>query len=99
MLGGEIAVLVADIFKLAGRRVDNLNVGRDIAVAVHLGELVEMLVSNLGDIELVVANGEQIVVDVLPNRIRDQPVRVRGIRETSAVVQVLPSYVISRDTT
>lgn len=55
VLGGEVLVLVAEVFIFIGGGVEDLNVGGEISVAPDLGELVVVLIRNVGVVELMVA--------------------------------------------
>jgi hypothetical protein len=50
--GGEVSVLMTDVLKLVGSRVDDLHVGGEVAITVDLGELAECLVCNVTEGEL-----------------------------------------------
>lgn len=55
MLGCEIAVWLSYVLELSGCRVDYLDIAGDIFVSVYFTELIERLVSNVSNVELVIA--------------------------------------------
>jgi len=67
LLGSEIAVVLSDILELSSGWVDDLDIGRQVAVTVDLAELVEGLVGDGRDVQLMVADGQQVVINVLEN--------------------------------
>jgi hypothetical protein len=66
----EVPVLGTNVLKLACGRVDDLNITSKVLISIDLGEVTEGLVCDLGDIELMVANSQQIVIDVFENGVR-----------------------------
>lgn len=66
VLGGQVLVLVAEILILIGRGVEDLDVGGEVPVAPDLGELVVVLIRNVGVVELMIAcrRGSVIAWDV-----------------------------------
>ena len=85
----KITVLRSNVFELPSGRVDNLHIARKVLVTIYLGELPESLVRDLGDIQLVVTDRQQIVIDVLENEIGNVAVWRCGVRETGAIVKIL----------
>jgi len=95
---------MTDVLELVRGRVDDLHVGGEITITVDLGELVECLVGNitgrmlamalpvrwlyLRNVQLVVTDGEQIIVEVLENGIGNVSIWRSSIRQTSTIVQV-----------
>lgn len=79
LLSGEVAVLRADVLELLRIGVHDLNIAREVLIAVDFREVIERFVSDLGHIELVVSNGQEIVVDILKDRIRNVAVGHGGI--------------------
>jgi hypothetical protein len=69
LLGSKVTVLCPDVLELLGSRIHDLHIAREVLVAVHFREIAKGLVGDLGNIELVVANGQEIVINVLENRI------------------------------
>lgn len=65
VLGGKVAILLTDVLEHCSGRVVNLHVGGKVMLAIVFAEVVEMLISNGRDIELVVADGQEVVVDIL----------------------------------
>lgn len=55
MLGCEIPVWLSYVLELSGCRVDYLDIAGDIFVPVDFTELIKRLVSNVSDVELVIA--------------------------------------------
>jgi hypothetical protein len=55
LLCGEVLVLVAQVLELVGVGVQNLNVGREVLVTPERGEVLEILVCDVGKIQLVIA--------------------------------------------
>lgn len=88
MRGGKIAVGLADVLELAGRIVPDLDIAGEILVAPVLGKVCESLGSDAGKIQLMVANGEQVVRDIVEDGVGDDAVRVGCVAQTSAIVQV-----------
>jgi len=86
LLRGEVTVTRPNVLKLASGRVLDLHIASEILVAINLGEVVEGLVGNFGNIELVVSNGQQIVINVFENGVRDVAIGSRRIAESSTVM-------------
>jgi hypothetical protein len=82
----EVPVLGSNVFKLASGRVDDLHIASEILVTIDLGEVAEGLVGDLGDIEFMVADSQQIVVDVLEDWVGYDAVRGRCVAEARAIV-------------
>lgn len=61
----EVAVRVANVFPGGGAWVEDLNIARNVMVAVMSTKVVEVLISNICNIELMVANRKDIVIDLL----------------------------------
>ena len=55
-----------------GVGVENLDVAGKVAVAIMLAELVEVLIGDVAEVQLVVANGKHVVIDVLCIRLAPQ---------------------------
>ena len=55
MLSSEITILRANIFKLAGRRIDYLDITGHVSVTIYLGELVERKVTDVGNVQFMVS--------------------------------------------
>jgi hypothetical protein len=96
--GREVAILGANILKLLRRRVKNLHIARDVLISINLREVVKGLIRNLSDIKFVIPNCQQIIVDVLENRIRHIAIRGGRVAQTSAVVQVLLQSALNHST-
>lgn len=88
MLGREVAVQVSGNFILLGIVVVDLDVAGDVLLAVDRTEVDKSLLGNVGVVQLVVSNGENIVVNLLEDRVRDLAVETGGITETGTVVQI-----------
>lgn len=69
LFGCKVPIWYTDIFKFSGRRIQDFDIGGDIAISVNFCELVEMLVADFRDIEFVVSNGKDIILDVLKDGI------------------------------
>ena len=54
LFGGKIAISRSDVIKRSSVWVLDLNVARDISIAIHFAESIEGLVSYLTDVKLVV---------------------------------------------
>ena len=67
---------MANVFKLSGSRVSDLNIAGQVLFTVDLGELIEGPVRNVRDVEFVISNREQVIVDVLEDWIAKGPVDV-----------------------
>lgn len=63
--GGEVSVWNTNILELSSISIQNLDVGCNISITIHFCELAKGLICNLGDVQLVVSDGEQIIVNVL----------------------------------
>lgn len=61
---------MAHVGELIGGGVENLDVGGEVSFTPNFGEVVIILVSNIGIVEFVVANSQEIVVEVLENKVR-----------------------------
>lgn len=90
--------MLANVLKRARAGVADLDIASDVSVTVDLGELTEGLVCDAGNVQLVVTNGQHIVVDVLENGVRNlaidtSAVRVggntSGVAEACTIVQIL----------
>jgi hypothetical protein len=57
LLGGEVLVLVAQVLELIGIGVQNLDVGRKVFITPEAREVLEILVRNVGEIQLMVTCG------------------------------------------
>lgn len=55
VLGSEILVLVAEILVRVGCRVEDLDIGSQVAVAPGFGKLIVVLVGNFGVVQLVIS--------------------------------------------
>lgn len=97
LIGGEVPILRPDVLELTGLRVHDLYIARDVLVTISFGELVECLVCNFSNVELVVADGEQVVVEVLEDDIRHVAIGHGRIAQTSAVVQILYQSTLKLD--
>jgi hypothetical protein len=71
LLRGKVTVTGADVLKLASSRVDDLHIAGKILVSIDFGEVAKSLICNLRDVKLVVANGQQVVIDVFEDDVRD----------------------------
>jgi hypothetical protein len=91
----EVAVLGSNILELFGGGIDNLDIACDIFITIHLREVVEGLVSDLSDIELVIANRQKVIVDALENGVRDVAVWFGGVAQSRTVVQILRLSVLA----
>lgn len=104
MIGREVAVSRSDVLEFPGSRVDDLNVTRDVAIPVHLTELIECLIGNLAHVQFVVAynvsdtrigmsvlattDGQKIVIDILEDRIREGSIRGCSVTQAIAIMEV-----------
>lgn len=79
LLSREVSILRSDVLKLLSGWVDDLHIAREVLVTIHFREVVESFVGNLGNIEFVVADGEQIVVHVFKDGVRDVAVWLGGV--------------------
>lgn len=86
LLCGEITVTSSDVLELASSWVHDLHIASEILVSVDLGEVVKSLVGDLGNIKLVIADGQQVVVDVFENDIRDVAIGRRRIAKSRAIM-------------
>lgn len=69
MLSSEVSVLGSDIFELSRDWVFDLNIAGEVLVPIDLGEVAEGLVRDFGNVKLVIANSQQVVIDIVPNGI------------------------------
>ena len=86
LLRGEVTVTRPNVLKLASSGVFDLHIAGKVLVAINLGEVVECLICNFGNIEFVVSNSQQIVIEVFKNGVRDVAVGSRRIAESSTVM-------------
>ena len=80
--------MLANVFKLLGLIVEDLDIACEILLSIVGSKLARGQVSVFTKIELVVADSEKIVVDVLKDGIRKGAVRVGGVAKTSAIVKI-----------
>jgi hypothetical protein len=85
----EVSVLGTNVLELACGWVDDLHIASKVLVSIDLGEVAEGLVCDLGDIELVVADSQQVVIDILEDGVGYDSVGGCSVTETSAIVQIL----------
>ena len=69
LLCGKIPVLSPNVLEFARGWIENLDVAREVLIAINLGKVAESLIGNLGHIKLVVSDSQQIVVQLLKNGI------------------------------
>lgn len=69
VLSGKVAVTRPNILVLSSGRVDDLNVAIDISISIDFRKVIEHLIRDLGDIELMIADCEEVVVNVLKDRV------------------------------
>lgn len=93
MFRRKVSILLADVLEVAGGRVDDLHIACHVPLAINFGELVEGLVSNVGHVKLVVSNGEQIVIQILKDGVREETVGRGSITETCTVVKILEKFI------
>lgn len=89
LFGGKVTILRANILELLCSWIHDLDVTREVFVAIHFGEVVECLIGNFSHIKLVIPDGQQIVVDILKNRVRNVAVGCGRITQASPIMQVL----------
>jgi hypothetical protein len=80
---------MSNVLELPRGWIENLYVRSQIPFAIHLCKLIEVFIGDLGDVELVVANGQDIIVNVLKYWIGKKAIWARGIAQTSAIMKVL----------
>lgn len=88
LVGGEVAILGADELELVGLGVLDLDVGSDIAVTPLLGIDVEHLIGNLSNVQLVVADRQKIVRDLVEDGHGELAILLGSVGETGTVVQI-----------
>jgi len=69
----EVTVLLANVLKLVSCRVQDLDVGGQVAIAVDFRELGKRLVSDIGDVELVIAFASLVRYNWVPDLTRPYP--------------------------
>ena len=67
LLGSKVSVLSSDILELARRRIQDLNIGGQIAFPIDLSKLVVVFIRNAAYIQFMVTDCEQVIIDVLKN--------------------------------
>jgi hypothetical protein len=85
----EVSVLGSNVFKLASSWVNDLHIASEILVAIDFGEIAKGLVGNFGNIEFMVADSQQIVVNILEDWVGYDTIWGRCVAEARAIVQVL----------
>ena len=86
--GSEVTVLLSDVFELIRRRVEYLHIAREISIAISFRKLVKRFICDLSDIKLVVADGQNIILNILKDGIADLTVHWCRIREAGTIVQI-----------
>lgn len=84
----EIAILIANILELLGGVVQDLHIRSHIFFAVVLTGLCECFVGNVSQVQLMVADRQEVIVDLLEDDVGDIPVGRRGVRKACAIVKV-----------
>jgi hypothetical protein len=93
LLCSEVPVLSSNVLELACGWVDDLHIAGKILVSINLGEVAESLVGDFGNVKLMVADGQQIVVNTFEDGIGDIAVGGRRVAKSGAIMQVLlPGY-------
>ena len=89
LFGSEVPIFRANVLHLSGGRIHNLYVACNILVSVGFREVVESLIRDLGNIKLVVSDGQKIIVDVFEQTSGDLTVRCSYITQARTIVQIL----------
>jgi len=89
LLYGEVAILRPNVLELFSSRVENLYIACEVLVTVDFREVAKGLVCDFGHIKLMIADGQEIVIQVLKNRVRCIAVGCGGIAQSSAIMQIL----------
>lgn len=74
MLGSKVAVLVANVFVLAGLLVDDLDVAGHVSLAVGLGEVCKCLIGDIRHVQLMVSDTKQVIVDAGEDLVGDEAI-------------------------
>ena len=88
MLCGEVAILLSNILKLSGVGIENLHVAGDVLVSIKGTEIEEGLISDIGEVELMIADGQDVVINVLEDRIGEHTIWRFRIAESVPVVKI-----------
>jgi hypothetical protein len=86
LLCSKVTVTSSNVFKLASCRVPYLHIASKVLVAVDFGEVAKRLVGDFCNIKFVVSNGQQVVIKVFEDGIRDVSIWSRCIAESSTIM-------------
>lgn len=89
LLCGKVAILRPNVLELFGSRVEDLHIACEVLVTVDFREVAKGLVCDFGHIKLMIAYGQEIVIQVFKNRVGDVAVGCGGIAQPSAIMQIL----------
>lgn len=84
----KVSVLVRKVLVSSSSLVVDLNVRRDIAVTVGFGKLVGREVGDVGQIQLMITDRQQIIIDLLENRIAEHAIGRFGVAKTVPIVEI-----------
>lgn len=79
---------MADVLELLSGWVENLDVRGQVFLPVRLGEVVEGFIGNRGNVKFVVADGQQVIWDILEDGVRDSSVGSGSIRKAVSIMKV-----------
>ena len=82
----ERAIPVSDVLELLRRWIQDLDIGCQVVFAIGLCELAECLICDGRDVKFMIANGQDIIVNVLEDRVGDVSVDTGGVRNAISVV-------------
>lgn len=89
ILSGKVAVRLANVLPLLGVWVDELHVGGEVLVTPERADGGESMVGNVGQVELVVANSQQIVcIELVEDLVGEQTIGRGGVAETGTIVEI-----------
>jgi len=72
---GKVTVLMSDVLKLIRSWVDDLDIAREVLVAIDFREVVESLISDFRYVKFVITDGQEIKVNSFENLVGDKPIR------------------------
>ena len=88
MVRSKITVPLPYVFELTSRGINDLHITSDVFLAIECTELIFGLIGDFSDVEFVIADGQQVIIHVLENEIRDCSIRAGGITQAIAIVQI-----------
>ena len=89
----EVAMGVPDVFIKSSAWIQHLHITGQIPLTICLGELIERLVRNLRHVEFMISNSQNVIVQLLEDRIGELPVHASweirtSVRQSCSVVEI-----------